>query len=167
MPPQNYASYKYLRLHLGIFDLVPECLRHLNMSFDVTNVLGKYSDNSWLGTGGIRTHSDAGEWPVAYHGTTSMNVSGIVKEGFCLEKGRRFCCGRGIYCTPDPETALHYAQVYYFQDKEYRLILQTRVNPDKLVVVKKKNDVDGEYWLLPSEEDIRPYGVCVYPTDAN
>ncbi|KAI1712330.1 ubiquitin family domain-containing protein [Ditylenchus destructor] len=130
-------------------------------------VLNKYGDNTWLGIGGYRTHSDEGEWPVAYHGTKATNLSGIVKEGLSLEKGRRFQFGRGIYCTPDPETALLYAATYNFQGKRYRLILQTRVNPDKLLVVRKKDAREGEYWLLPTQEDIRPYGVCVYPGAAN
>ncbi|KAI1696971.1 poly(ADP-ribose) polymerase catalytic domain-containing protein [Ditylenchus destructor] len=130
-------------------------------------VLDKYSDNSWLGASGNRTHSDAKEWPVAYHGTKEMNVSGILTEGLILAKGRRFHFGRGIYCTPDPETALLYAATYNFQGKQYRLILQTRVNPDKFAVVKKKDNQQGEYWLLPDEKDIRPYGVCVYPGAAN
>ncbi|KAI1699478.1 ubiquitin family domain-containing protein [Ditylenchus destructor] len=130
-------------------------------------VLDKYSDNSWLGTSGYRNHTDAKEWPVAYHGTKEMNLSGIIKDGLSLEKCRRFQFGRGIYCTPDPKTALLYATTYNFQGKRYRMILQTRVNPDKIMVVRKKVDKEGEYWLLPTQEDIRPYGVCVYPGAAN
>ncbi|KAI1695681.1 hypothetical protein DdX_19454 [Ditylenchus destructor] len=48
--------------------------------------------------------------------------------------------------------------INFFEDKLYRLTLQTRVNPDKLAAVRKKDDKEGEYWLLPSEDDIRPYG---------
>ena len=42
--------------------------------------LNKYEDNTWLGGGGIRTESTAGEWPVSYHGTTKKGAEGIASE---------------------------------------------------------------------------------------
>ncbi|KAI1696970.1 ubiquitin family domain-containing protein [Ditylenchus destructor] len=78
-------------------------------------VLNIYSDNVWLGTSGDRHYSVPGEWPVAYHGTMETNVSEPLKEGFCTETGRQFTRGRGIYCTPDPKTALLYAETYDYQ----------------------------------------------------
>ena len=81
----------------------------------ILKVLGKYSDDKWLGKGGNRTESDQGEWAVAYHGTLEMNVSGIVKKGFLLEKGKRFLYGRGIYCTPNPRAALDYSEIFHFE----------------------------------------------------
>ena len=56
-----------------------------------------------------------GEWPVAYHGTTELNAPDTLEDGFQLEKGRRFAFGKGIYCSPNVETALYYAQNYDFQ----------------------------------------------------
>ena len=50
-------------------------------------VLDQYEDNKWLGSQGNR---ESGEWPVAYHGTEESNVLDIVKQGFDLEKCRRF-----------------------------------------------------------------------------
>ena len=79
-------------------------------------MLGKYpGGDDWLGPSGDRCESDPKEWPVAYHGTLDKNTSGIVKDGFQLEKSRRFAFGRGIYCTPNPKAALHYATEYMFQ----------------------------------------------------
>ncbi len=44
------------------------------------------------------------------------------------------------------------------------MILQSRVNPASLKVIATGYTKDGhsEYWLLPDERDIRPYGVCKY-----
>uniref|UniRef100_A0AC35FUZ3 Ubiquitin-like domain-containing protein n=1 Tax=Panagrolaimus sp. PS1159 TaxID=55785 RepID=A0AC35FUZ3_9BILA len=123
-------------------------------------VTGKYSDNKWLGC----TGNDEDEWPVAYHGTEESNTFNITKDGFDLSKCKRFAYGRGIYCTPDPETALAYAKEYTYEGKQHRLIFQTRVNPKNMVVVKAAGvGGHGEYWLLPHGGNLRAYGVCVYP----
>uniref|UniRef100_A0AC34FF25 Ubiquitin-like domain-containing protein n=1 Tax=Panagrolaimus sp. ES5 TaxID=591445 RepID=A0AC34FF25_9BILA len=82
----------------------------------------------------------------------------------CIAKCKRFAYGRGIYCTPDPETARQYAKEYTYQGKEYKLIFQSRIDPNKMVVVKQAGvDGLGEYWLLPEGGYLRPYGICVYP----
>ena len=78
-------------------------------------VLGKYSDDKWLGQSGMRTESCSDEWPVAYHGTSEMNGSEIIKQGFKIEKGKRFYYGIGIYCTPNPKAALDYSDVFEFK----------------------------------------------------
>ncbi|KAI1711215.1 poly(ADP-ribose) polymerase catalytic domain-containing protein [Ditylenchus destructor] len=131
-------------------------------------VLGKYNrgkDNTWLGLKGvdrIRTNTD-GEWPVAYHGTNEQSVLSILEEGFRLDKGTRFLYGHGIYCTPDPLTALEYAFKSVYQGEELQLIIQCRVDPAKMRVVAQPSQTGlGEYWLMPSGHDIRPYAVCAY-----
>lgn len=51
------------------------------------------------------------------------------------------------------------------QGVQYRVILQTRVDPKKILVVKKATDEQtktGEYWLAPDAKAIRPYAVCIY-----
>ena len=53
-----------------------------------------------------------GEWPVAYHGTKESNALDIVKQGFDINKCKRFAYGEGIYCTPDPRTAFTYGENY-------------------------------------------------------
>ncbi|KAI1703302.1 poly(ADP-ribose) polymerase catalytic domain-containing protein [Ditylenchus destructor] len=126
-------------------------------------VLDKHEDNKWIGLKGVErvqtnTH---GEWPVAYHGTNEQSVLSILEEGFRLDKGKRFSYGHGIYCTPDPRTALAYAFKSVYQGEELQLIIQCRVDPAKVQVVAKPVGY-GEFWLVPSEQDIRPYAVCAY-----
>uniref|UniRef100_A0AC34FBJ9 PARP catalytic domain-containing protein n=1 Tax=Panagrolaimus sp. ES5 TaxID=591445 RepID=A0AC34FBJ9_9BILA len=145
-------------------------------------VLGEYPDDQWLGSDG---NSD--EWPVAYHGTKESNVLGILSSGFDLAKLQRYTHGKGIYCAPDPQTALEYARSYTYevrplsfgfflrskyclQGNDYYLIFETRVNPKTFILVKEANPDafgHGEYWLVPDVNDIRPYGVCVYPVSGS
>ncbi|PAV65271.1 hypothetical protein WR25_09397 [Diploscapter pachys] len=125
-------------------------------------VLGQYQDDKWLGSSG---DASTGEWPVAYHGTQESNALDIVKQGFDINKCRRFAFGRGIYCTPDSSTAFAYGKNYGYKDKSYRLIFQLRVDPSKIEVVKKKDSQMGEYWIVPDGGSIRAYGICCFPID--
>ncbi|KAE9547448.1 hypothetical protein FO519_009340 [Halicephalobus sp. NKZ332] len=74
-------------------------------------VLGKYKDDKWLGSHG---NTSMGEWPVAYHGTRESNALDIVKHGFDINKCK-LLYGKGIYCTPDPSTALAYGKTYNYK----------------------------------------------------
>ena len=64
-------------------------------------VLGKYENDAWLGSNGIRTKGDPGEWPVWYHGTDSKNAKLILKQGY--KPGPREKFGKGIYTSPSLE----------------------------------------------------------------
>ncbi|KAH7695688.1 hypothetical protein AAVH_37248, partial [Aphelenchoides avenae] len=134
-------------------------------------VQGKYPDDLWLGAPGARDYSTKGEWPVAYHGTRELSAASILQEGFKLEKCVAFAYGKGIYCSPDPRTALAYSLSkggFEFQGKKYLLVIQIRVDPEKLKVVKPSHGYgNGEYWLMPTGDDIRAYGVCVFPYPEN
>ncbi|PAV87313.1 hypothetical protein WR25_09424 [Diploscapter pachys] len=125
-------------------------------------VLGKYEDDKWLGSSG---DASTGEWPVAYHSTQESNALDIVKQGFDTNKCRRFAYGKGIFCTPDPRTALAYGNNLDYNGKSYRMIFQLRVDPSKIEVVKKKDSQMGEYWIVPNEDSIRAYGICCFPVD--
>ncbi|CAJ0925659.1 unnamed protein product, partial [Mesorhabditis belari] len=132
-------------------------------------VLDKYGDNVWLGKVArpIECGSIHGEWPVAYHGTTDPRAAEIVRSGgLDLGKGNRFVFGYGIYCTPDPKTALAYASPYEHNGKTYKLIVQARVDPSRREIVPKSKhgvaDLD-DYWIVKENDAIRPYGICVFP----
>jgi hypothetical protein len=57
---------------------------------------------------------------------------------------------------------LPYWSLTDFQGKNRRLVIQTRVNPEKLCRVAPAGGGGGEYWLVPDDGDLRPYGVCVF-----
>ena len=113
-------------------------------------VLGKYENDSWLGS-----NDDEGVWPVAYHGTNLDGLKGICLNGFDLVKLKRFKFGKGHYTTPYIEIAKSFATEIRINGQRIIYIIQSRVNPKKIV---KRND--EKYWILPSNDDLRPYGIC-------
>jgi len=120
------------------------------------NIKDKYPDTAWLGgTEGLqRTNAVKGEWPVSYHGTSSKRALEIATSGFDLKKGKRFLYGKGIYSTPDPAIAEKYAPVFNYDGKNYKVILQCRVNMKKTVHISEK-----DYFLTSDAANIRPYGL--------
>jgi hypothetical protein len=99
---------------------------------------GKYPEpiSKWLAM-----DNNPGEWYVAYHGISNPDnkemyqiVSNIVKEGMlqgpaqvrehdkCKKTGK--IVGKGIYCTPNIDTAAkYYTQSFKFYGRNHRLIL--------------------------------------------
>ncbi|KAH7673121.1 hypothetical protein AAVH_42401, partial [Aphelenchoides avenae] len=73
--------------------------------------------------------------------------------------------GLGIYCSPDPGTALDYATPFRHEGTRYRAVLQCFVDPQKKKLGKPANDAvraDGEYWVVPGGHAIRPYAICLF-----
>jgi len=131
-------------------------------------VLDKYPDgNAWLGSGGWRSHSVKGEWPVSYYGTSMDNAQSTIRSHYKPNLQQRF--GRGIYSTYDIEKAVKYSNEVRCEEtgKTYKVLLQNRINPNKRKVCE-----GNKYWkievpegTLPArekqivEEAIRPYGI--------
>jgi hypothetical protein len=134
-------------------------------------VKGEYTDDIWLNgkTPRANEYSSAeGEWAVSYHGTTYHNGLSIASEGFKLSKGTRFKYGKGIYSTPDIEVAAnYYARTIEVNGKNYKFVVQNRVNPKNLKKVDKAVTGVGEYWISPNDDNIRPYGFCVREVESH
>ncbi|XP_046439669.1 uncharacterized protein LOC124190845 [Daphnia pulex] len=133
-------------------------------------VKGKYPDDIWLEgkTPRADQYSSAeDEWPVSYHGTSYHNGLSIASEGFKLSKGTRFKHGKGIYSTPEIEVAAQYAEEATVNGKIYKVVMQNRVNPKNVEKVPKAETGVGEYWISPTDDDIRPYGFCVREVDSD
>ena len=125
-------------------------------------VKGKYKDDIWLGELGPRTHSSPGEWAVSYHGTSQLGVQGIAESGYNSKKLKRELYGKGHYSTPDIEVAKGYAGNFESEGKEYRLVLQNRVNLAKTTIVPREDTgVGAEYFVTPLNDDIRAYALCI------
>ena len=62
-------------------------------------------------------------WPVAYHGTAEKNVLDILRDGLDINKCVRFAFGQGIYCSPDPKTAIQYGQNYTYHGPDGSVIV--------------------------------------------
>lgn len=124
-------------------------------------VVGKYENDEWLGPNGIRTEQASGEWPVSYHGTDIMRANQIAKMGFKL--GPRALYDKGIYTSPSLEMVEKlYAQEFAHEGKSYKIVLQNRVNPNRLQVIPaSQTGVGADYWLSQSGGDVRAYGVLI------
>ena len=120
------------------------------------NVAGKYKEEVWLGS-----KNCPGEWAVSYHGTGLNQAKSIAEAGFDLTRHKRFAHGRGIYSSPDINVAKAYAKPFIFNEQHYLVLLQNRVNPENVKKLDKVVTGIGEFWISPSDQDIRPYGVCI------
>jgi len=121
-------------------------------------VIGKYESNDWLDSRG-----NPNEWPVSYHGTGREAAQSIAQAGYDLTKGKRFKFGHGIYSTPDINVAKRYAQSFTVNNNKYYVVCQNRVNPKTVQKMSAKRVGDqGEYWISPNSNDIRPYGYCIF-----
>ncbi|CAF0810134.1 unnamed protein product [Adineta ricciae] len=119
-------------------------------------VSDKFENMVWLGD------SDKnGEWPVSYHGTGFHQARTIAIDGFELTKGKTFAFQYGVYSTPDLEVAERYAVKFSHGNIQYLIILQNRVNPKTLLKVSNNQTNVDEYWVNPSDKDVRPYGICI------
>ncbi len=127
-------------------------------------VEGKFKNDEWFKGKSPRkdaTSSADGEWAISYHGTSLNNGLSIAEEGYKLSKGITFAYGKGIYSAPDIHVAERYASNYESNGIEYKVVIQSRVNPSELKIIPKEKNRVGEYWIVPNEEHIRPYGFCV------
>ena len=159
------------------------------------------SDDTWLGPNGIRTASAPKEWPVCYHGTSakacgeSDDGEGICRYGYDPKRCKREVYGPGIYCSPSIDgvsnTRDGYAKTFISNGKSYKVVLQNRVNPERIGHQKDSDNVNRyttretdpykdyslviidqsgppfKYWRCPRHDpekriyDIRPYGILI------
>ena len=116
-------------------------------------VKGKYENDDWFSS------SDKNkEWAICYHGTDLKNVESIIKNGFKIGDNNKF--GKGVYCTPNVNTAAAYTTAFTKGGKKYKFVFQTRVKPSAIVECSK-NGGPNDYWLVKKESDIRPYSICI------
>ena len=135
-------------------------------------VLDKYEDNEWIGM-----KNTPGEWCVAYHGVGRGQSSEKVKHIVALiiiskfkpgnhqvhendddlnHEGNKV--GKGVYCTPKIKIAESYAGTAKINGKDYKIVLMTRVKPDKIRCPRNEKD----YWLVNGTTDeIRPYRILL------
>ena len=127
------------------------------------NVLGKYSNNAWLGEDGIRTEETQGEWAVSYHALKYPEAAdSIARGGFDSGMSERDMFGKGIYSAPSMKVAEHFAEPFTAEDGVTRkLVFQNRVSTKGLKIVPANTlGAFGEYWIQKNDRLIRPYGLC-------
>ena len=137
-------------------------------------VEGKYENDDWLGM-----KNKDGEWCVAYHGVgygqnsdKVKGISGLIYKGG-FKPGRRQAhkdcddqfhpgqkVGEGVYCTDKIEVAEKYAGTVEINGKKYKMVIMSRVRPDKIRHCDTCADSKEpfNYWVISgTTDDIRPY----------
>ena len=148
-PPYDY-DFTYLKDDGSVFKRGGmEYIRPYGWKRIALNVKKKYGSDDWLGCYGYE-----GEWAVSYHGTSKEAAEEISRTKYDLSKGKKFTFGVGIYSSPDPKIAEHYARSFEYEGKLYKVILQNRVNMHSTKHIKAKN-----FFLTIAEDDIRPYAI--------
>ena len=139
-------------------------------------VANRFENDVWLGM-----NNSKGEWCVAYHGVgygqNSDKVKGIAgliyKGGFKAGDGQlhKNCpdqfhpghkVGEGVYCTDKITGAEKYAGIVDLKGQKYKLVIMSRVNPDKRrhcdICLDSKEP--NNYWVVDgTTDDIRPYRI--------
>lgn len=109
----------------------------------------QYENEIWLGSS-----NSNGEWPVAYHGTDFDSLPSVFGE-INLSNFQTKPYSKAHLTTSNINDAEQFAQTINVNGREIKFIIQSRVRPDKII-----NSNDNKYMLLPTHEDIRPYGIC-------
>ncbi|CAF3676984.1 unnamed protein product [Rotaria sp. Silwood1] len=120
------------------------------------NVSDKYENLQWIGC-----NNGVGEWPVSYHGTGDVENKTIAQAGYDLTRGKRYAFNRGVYSTPDIRLAEKYAKKFTYNNEQYIVVFQNRVNRANLLKLGSNQAGTGDFWVSPSEADVRPYGICI------
>ena len=122
-------------------------------------------------------NGQVGEWAVAFHGVTRpascfFSIMSGLSAGEMLKAGAGQQCsnypavnnaaelvGEGVYFSPHFQVCLKgYSRSIKVNEKNYYMVLQCRVNPRKIKIVKGRED----YWVVNESKDIRPYGVVLF-----
>ena len=69
--------------------------------------------------------------------------------------------GWGIYCSPHFQECFNYTRAVTVENKDYHLVLQCRVKPEKIKVCEGTE----EYWVINEPKNIRPYGILLVKED--
>jgi hypothetical protein len=139
------------------------------------NISNKYgSENVWLGS----SNSD-GEWPVAFHGTHSGAVSGIIQDGLSAGTAKRDLMqpeaiqqlgpaakGIGLYLATHCNGGSYPQYTHPFtvstgdKTENYCVVFQCRVRP-KSFSVHTGCVKTGKAWRVIDPTAIRPYGLLL------
>ena len=129
------------------------------IAFDVED---KYFDNSWYGDDpghGYQNYRESGlkdEWPVSYHGSKDK-LYNMLKLADSNNEGR---LAKGFYSCPDPKVAEESASVFSFKSREFKVMIQSRVNMNDTAIVG-----DQKFYSTTNLENIRTIGLLIKSVD--
>ena len=111
----------------------------------------QYENDVWLGSS-----NKPGEWPVAYHGTDFQKAKDYFTKNYNDASLKGLTFNKAHLTTLDIKHAEEFAKTINMKGNiRVKFIIQSRIQPDKIV-----NNHLNTCMLLPSFEDLRPYGIC-------
>ena len=119
------------------------------------NLGNNFTDLKWMDGEGDSVEDD---WPVTYQGKKDVLFKALKDE----EANQGGSCGlvRGIYSSPDPCVAEDWAPEFTYMDREFKVMIQSRVNMRDTRRVQ-----GGKYFATDQAESIRPYGILIKRID--
>ncbi|CAF3998749.1 unnamed protein product [Rotaria sp. Silwood1] len=131
------------------------------------------NDNVWFGSVNAK-----GEWPVAFHGTHSSTVSGVIEQDFLKSTTQTNVASQetmdqsGFYLTTHCNGGAHPHCTTPFRlempdkkNKTFRVVFMCRVQPDKFTI-HQAPALAGHIWRLVDSDAVRPYGILIKDEDA-
>ena len=135
--------------------------------------IGKYENDDWL-----NNNTESSKWTIAYHAVGNLSnqreikemIPNIIKNGLkpgnsqdkMGQKDKRHpqkTIGEGVYLYPTFKDAEENAGIINIKQKQYKIILMTRV-----LIGKISEPEDAEQWILKNE-DIRVYRILAKKID--
>lgn len=111
----------------------------------------QYENDTWLGSS-----NKPGEWPVAYHGTDFQKAKEVFTKNYDAPSLKGLTFNKAHLTTVDIKHAEEFAQTINVNSTlRVKFIIQSRIKPDNIV-----NNNLNTCMLIPSFEDLRPYGIC-------
>ena len=136
-----------------------------NRPYGWIRIEDKYSDNRWFGEDpghgdqNYRTDGLKDEWPVAYHGSKDKFYNMLKSEDNDQEKeGVKLV--KGYYSCPDPKVAEKSAASFSFKSREFKVMIQSRVNMNDTAIVGNQ-----KFYSTANLENIRPVGLLIKSVD--
>ncbi|EGC31581.1 hypothetical protein DICPUDRAFT_89601 [Dictyostelium purpureum] len=128
----------------------------MKFAFNVGELVNTNDKGLWLGDKNL-----SGEWPVSYHGTGLYKGKTISEIGSENTSNLKIPNNYGIFSSPSIKCAEKFATKFKYQNYDYLVIFQNRVNPQSLIKVQKLYPNDDQYWITLNQTDIRPYSVLI------
>ena len=119
------------------------------------NLGNNFDDLEWMNGDGDAAEED---WPVTYQGKKDVLFETLKDEEF--DQGASCGLVRGIYSSPDPCVAEEWAPGFTYMEREFKVMIQSRVNMRDTRRVQ-----GGKYFATDQAESIRPYGILIKRID--
>jgi hypothetical protein len=110
----------------------------------------QYEDDVWIGCLNL-----PGEWPVGYHGTDFDKIQDVISKVITVDQVKNVVYNKAHLTAVDIKDAEKFAKTVTVDGRVVKFVIQSRIRPENIIFNDQQN-----FMLLPSYEDLRPYGIC-------